>query len=71
MEDLKFVGKSITRIDGKEKISGAAIFADDIDFGPTLLYAQIVESTKAHALIKSIDTKEAEELERLAANFLL
>jgi len=69
MEDLKYVGQPIIRIDGKEKISGAAIFADDIDFGPTLLYAQIVESSKAHALIKSIDTSEAEELEDVVAVF--
>ena len=63
MEEYKYIGKSVTRIDGKEKISGAAVFADDIDFGPTLLFAQIVESTKAHALIKNIDTSEAEKIE--------
>jgi CO/xanthine dehydrogenase Mo-binding subunit len=63
MEKLKYVGQPIIRIDGKEKISGAAVFADDIDFGPTLLFAQIVESTKAHALIKNIDTSEAKKME--------
>jgi CO/xanthine dehydrogenase Mo-binding subunit len=69
MEELKFVGKSTIRIDGKEKISGAAVYADDIDFGPTLLFAQIVESTKAHAIIKSIDTSEAEKVEGVVAVF--
>lgn len=59
MKDLKFIGQPITRIDGKEKISGAAIYADDIDFGPNLLYAEIVESPHAHAIIKSIDFTEA------------
>lgn len=59
MKDLKFIGQPITRIDGKEKISGAAIYADDIDFGPNLLYAEIVESPHAHAVIKSIDYTEA------------
>ncbi|OFX16971.1 MAG: dehydrogenase [Bacteroidetes bacterium GWA2_31_9] len=59
MEDLKFIGQPITRIDGKEKVSGAAIYADDIDFGPNLLYAEIVESPHAHAIIKSIDFTDA------------
>ena len=31
MEELKFIGQPIIRIDGKEKISGAAIFADDMN----------------------------------------
>ena len=41
-------------------ITGAAQFVDDIDFGPDLLHAAIVESPHAHALIKGIDTSEAE-----------
>ena len=69
MEELKYIGQSITRIDGKEKVSGAAVFADDIDFGTTLLFAQIVESTKAHALIINIDTSEAEKIEGVVAVF--
>ncbi len=60
MEELKYVGKPATRIDGLEKVTGAATFVDDIDFGPDLLHAVIVESPHAHALIKGIDTAEAE-----------
>ncbi len=59
MKDYRFIGKSVTRIDGREKISGAAIYGDDIDFGPNLLYAEIVSSTEAHAIIKSIDISAA------------
>jgi carbon-monoxide dehydrogenase large subunit len=33
---------------------------DDLDFGPDLLYAAMVESPHAHALIKGIDATEAE-----------
>jgi len=62
MEEYKYIGQPIVRIDGLEKISGAAIYADDIDFGTNLLYAEVVESTEAHALIKSIDTSEAEKV---------
>jgi carbon-monoxide dehydrogenase large subunit len=60
-DDLKSVGKPEVRIDGRDKISGAAEFVDDMDFGPGLLHAAIVESPHAYARIISIDTAEAEE----------
>ncbi len=63
MEDFKFIGKSVDRLDEREKVTGAAKYVDDIDFGPNLLYAEIVESPHPHALIKSIDTSEAEKME--------
>lgn len=62
MDDYKFIGKSSIRVDGKVKISGAAQFIDDLNFGPNLLFAEIVESKFAHAIINSIDTSEAEKI---------
>ena len=62
MADYKQIGKSPTRIDGREKVTGAACYVDDIDFGPDLLHAEIVESPFAHALIVRIDTTEAEQV---------
>lgn len=62
MTSYKHIGVSKSRIDGLEKVTGAATFVDDIQFGPNLLYAEIVESPHAHALIKSIDTSEAEKV---------
>lgn len=59
MNKLKFVGKSAVRIDGKEKVSGATRYTEDLDYGPNLLYAVMVESTEAHAIIKHIDISEA------------
>jgi carbon-monoxide dehydrogenase large subunit len=56
------VGESKTRVDVFEKITGAATFADDFEFGPGLLYARIKRSPHPHALIKSIDTSKAEAL---------
>ena len=53
------IGESVTRIDAHEKVTGAAIFADDIQFGPNLLYARIVRSPHPHALIKKIDASKA------------
>jgi len=62
MPEFKYVGKSTARIDGLEKVTGAAVFVDDIDFGPDLLHAEIVESPHAHALIRNIDTTVAEKV---------
>ncbi|MFC1521594.1 xanthine dehydrogenase family protein molybdopterin-binding subunit [Elusimicrobiota bacterium] len=60
--NCEFVGKSVTRIDGLDKITGTAIFVDDMDFGPSLLHAEIVESPYAHARIKKIDITAAEQV---------
>jgi carbon-monoxide dehydrogenase large subunit len=62
MTKLKYVGEPARRIDGLEKVTGAAAFVDDLEFGPNLLHAEIVESPFADALIKSIDTSEAEKV---------
>lgn len=59
---LKYVGQNTVRKDGKEKVTGAAIYVEDIDFGPNTLYAAVVESPHAYAKINSIDTSEAEKL---------
>jgi len=56
------IGESVPRLDAREKVTGAAIFADDFQFGPGLLYARIKRSPYPHARIKSIDTRKAEVL---------
>ncbi len=62
MSALKFVGQPASRIDGLDKVTGAAQYVDDLDFGPNLLHAEVVESPYAHALIKRIDTSAAEKV---------
>jgi CO/xanthine dehydrogenase Mo-binding subunit len=59
---LKFVGEPAQRIDSLDKVTGAARFVDDLEFGPNLLYAEIVESPYAHARIKRIDTAGAHKV---------
>ncbi len=61
-ERLEVVGTNALRVDGWEKIRGAAKYTDDLEFGPGLLYAAVVESPFAHAKIISIDTARAEKL---------
>jgi CO/xanthine dehydrogenase Mo-binding subunit len=53
------LGDNVPRVDGREKVTGAAIYADDIQFGPGLLYARIQRSPHPHALIKKIDVSRA------------
>jgi CO/xanthine dehydrogenase Mo-binding subunit len=56
------VGKSVPRVDVYEKVTGAAVFADDMQFGPGLCYGRLVRSPYAHALIKRVDASKALEL---------
>ncbi|MFV1949332.1 MAG: xanthine dehydrogenase family protein molybdopterin-binding subunit, partial [Anaerolineales bacterium] len=56
------IGKSVLRTDGLDKVTGSAVFVDDIQFGPNLLHSRLVRSPHSHALIKNIDLKEALEL---------
>ncbi len=53
------VGKSVPRVDAFDKVTGAAQFTDDIQFGPALLYGRAVRSPHAHALIKHVDVSRA------------
>jgi carbon-monoxide dehydrogenase large subunit len=61
-EIRKPVGESVTRVEARDKVTGSATFADDIQFGPGLLYARILRSPHPHALIKKIDTSKARGL---------
>lgn len=56
------IGENSPRIDAREKVTGAAIFADDIQFGNSLLHARIKRSPHPHALIKKIDATKARAL---------
>ena len=62
MRELKYVGKNAVRLDGVEKITGAAKYVDDLEFGASMLYVAVLESPYAHATIKSIDTSDAEKM---------
>ncbi|HPH95546.1 MAG TPA: xanthine dehydrogenase family protein molybdopterin-binding subunit [Anaerolineaceae bacterium] len=53
------VGENVQRIDALEKVTGSAVFGDDIQFGPGLLHARIKRSPHPHALIKKIDGSKA------------
>ncbi len=55
------IGKSFTRVDGPDKVSGRAKYT--YDFNPKgLLYGKMLGSAHAHARIVSIDTSAAEKM---------
>ena len=56
------IGESVPRVDAADKVTGAAKFADDVQFGPGLLYGRLVRSPHAHALVKKIDATKARAL---------
>lgn len=56
------VGRSETRVDAVDKVTGKAVYADD--FKPQgLLYAGVVRSPVSSGVIKDIDTSKAEKIE--------
>jgi 4-hydroxybenzoyl-CoA reductase subunit alpha len=60
------LGKALPKIDGLVKITGKAIFVDDMD-RPGLLHAAFLRSPHAHARILNIDTSAALGIEGVQA----
>jgi CO/xanthine dehydrogenase Mo-binding subunit len=56
------VGQSVIRIDAHDKVTGTALYADDIQFGNALYHARIKRSPYPHALIKKIGIEKARSL---------
>jgi isoquinoline 1-oxidoreductase len=61
-KDLKVIGKSFTRVDGIEKVTGKALYSADIRL-PGLLYAKIVRPPAHGSKLVSVDTSGAEAIE--------
>nr|XP_055027656.1 xanthine dehydrogenase/oxidase isoform X1 [Misgurnus anguillicaudatus] len=56
------VGQPIMHLSALKQATGEAVYCDDIPCYENELYLALVTSTKAHALIKSIDTSEAMDI---------
>ena len=57
----KYVGKNILKVDAQEKVTGKAIYPDDIYFDD-MLYLKIKRATHPHAYLRRIDISKAEKL---------
>ena len=66
MPHFTTVGRSIRRAEGVEKVTGKARFTGDLDF-PGLLEGRVLRSPFPHALIESIDVRDAEALRGCSA----
>jgi CO/xanthine dehydrogenase Mo-binding subunit len=57
--EYKYVGRSVARVDGVDKVTGAAKFVGDLTL-PGMLHGKILRSPYAHARIRSMDASRAE-----------
>ena len=57
----RYVGKNIYKVDAQDKVTGKAIYPDDIYFDD-MLYLKIMRATHPHAYLRRIDTSKAEKL---------
>ena len=53
------VGTPRRRVDGRAKVTGRTVFADDIEL-PRMLHCKLLRSPHPHAWIRGIDTSQAE-----------
>ncbi len=60
-KDLKVIGKSISRIDGNEKVTGTAVYTFDKTFA-NIAYGRTLRSPHPFATITKIDTSKAEKM---------
>ena len=64
--EFKYVGHSVARVDGFEKVTGQAKFVGDITV-PGMTHGKILRSIFSHARIRSIDASRAEALPGVVA----
>ena len=65
-EEKDIIGESVVREDAVPKVTGKAIYGADL-YKPGMLHAKVLLSTEAHALVKHIDTREAEQMDGVHA----
>jgi CO/xanthine dehydrogenase Mo-binding subunit len=56
---MRAVGSSISRIDAKDKVTGAALYPGDIE-RPDMLWLKTLFAERVHARVRAIDTRAAE-----------
>lgn len=62
------IGKSVARIDAIGKVTGKTLFPGDINL-PGQTYMKVLFANRPHAIIRSIDTSQAEALRGVIAVF--
>ncbi len=63
---MAYIGKSVIRIDAKDKAVGKALYPGDFNL-PDQVYMKILFAERPHAIVKAIDTSEAELMKGVLA----
>lgn len=61
MNEFKYIGKPVRRVDGRAKVTGRAIYSDDVIL-PRTLVAKALHAAYAHARIIRLDVEKARRL---------
>jgi len=61
MGQYSLIGKRLPRVDARDKVTGKALYTDDLSL-PRMLCGAILRSPLPHAAIVSIDTSKAVKL---------
>jgi isoquinoline 1-oxidoreductase len=61
-EEFRFMGQSMLRIDSREKVTGEARYAGDVQL-PGMLYARVLRPPSLFSKLISVDTSEAENMD--------
>ena len=59
------VGKSVTRVDALEKVTGRAKYTEDL-CDKSAYIARVLHADIAHGIVRSVDTSEAQKLPGVA-----
>lgn len=63
---MAIIGKSIPRVDVKDKATGKALYPGDFNL-PDQVYMKVLFAERPHAIVKSIDTVNAEAMDGVLA----
>lgn len=65
---MSYLGQSVKRSDARAKVTGEALYPGDINL-PNQAYMKILFAERPHAIVRAIDTSQAEALEGVIAVF--
>lgn len=65
-QQLKMVGTSVRRVDGRDKVTGRALYAGDLRI-PGMLHGRVLRSPVPHARLVRVDARGAEAIPGVAA----
>ena len=60
-KDTRIVGQPLVRVDAYDRVSGSAVYPSDVIL-PDMLHAAILSCPHAHAIVKHVDTSQAEKM---------